>query len=1321
MATLEELLNSNQNNKVGTIESILAGIGSGLIAIPKGFFSLGATLMDLGVDQGRAAKVEQFFDDLTTLDEKAEATTAGQITEALVNIGIPGGVGFKVGAKMASEAMRASRNMKYFKPTKAVKGLQDEVLNLNIKGKTNRFIGGAIGGGIAEATFVGDVEKIGTFGDLIGGPTEIDRATEGDPVKDLINRVKFGTEGALFTGLIGGTGKVIKKLTNRNKQLDVANSKLDRFIDRIASGFRARSGKTQEFFDIERTNIGERASDAVRAKNVSRELETNIDKIFPLFRTIGNRTNQEGRDKLLKEINDLLLSGEAKIDDLGVAKFGALDQTKKEALMRKLKDLKVDDETIGSIFGSLMSIRDRWAELFSNLGRTLGKNEIAEFKRLFGGKFKDYIGATYDVFQNKSILPFMNYTPTRQAIDRAKEVFKQSADEAGKPITDLQAEEIVANALKDPKLPKGFRLDRPSDVIFQVPDFFVNRTTLSETLTRRTNQPLVSIGELAAKGDADPIRNPTAATKELRKVFDDLFGKQKNPMQTVIGATAKLSMLTRRNMFYKNLAEKNDELAEAYFNGTSQVKPFLARSEAEARQLFGTDFRPVAVIDRAKRLEVDAGKGVKKETRAEMLSRVGDSAAATNPFAEGQFFARPGVAKALEDTGLQQVAPGMIGQLYQSLVLYPKGLSQIAKTILSPVTHMRNFVSASFFATANGIIPDGEAIKKAYQALQTPLKGTRQQNDFYEELLKLGVVNNNVRLGDLTRLLEDVNFGETMTADKGFRLLLKPLSKIKSVSQDLYTAEDDFWKIASWAMEKSRLEKTLTNAGLTRGQTFKRNGIDVVFDDDFLKREAADIVKNNIPNYDYVSDFVKSLRKLPIGNFVSFPAEIVRTGTNIVRRGLREINEEIVLPDGRVIKPFQGIGYTRLFGFGATTVAVPAATAEAFAAIYDVTDEERDALRRYVADWSKNSTLLPIKEEDGSFKYVDFSHANAYDTLVRPIQTVLNSVADGRTDEDGIMDDFIAGTFASMSEFAQPFISESIWTEAVADILARGGRTRDGFQVFNEQDTAGDKAYKIMAHLVEAQMPFSLNQLKRLDQSIESIDVIQDIPGKFDKYGQAYEFGDEFAGLFGFRSVAVNPGRTLKFKVADYQRGARESRSLFTREALRGGPIEPFEIVDSYLNANRALFDVRKNFKLDLDAARTLGIDTIGLRNATDRLSRVDVNTIDNNIFRPIEISDEIAQAFARNAANIGAVNPLITARAVLANIQAQLRLTSLNEPEFPFFENPLLPSAQETPATPNSLNLPGIDSNLISNTVSPNSLSNLSTAQKLAILFNQN
>jgi hypothetical protein len=1265
---------ATDNNRVGTIESILSGVASGLIAIPKGFFSLGGTLLDLGVDQNRAARVEQFFDDLTEFDEKAEATAAGRITEALVNIGIPAVRGMKIGAQLADDAMRASRNGKYFKTTNSnLKTAIDKATELNARGNTNKFIAGALGGGVAEAVFVGDVEQLGTFGDFVGGPTAIDRSTDDDPTRELLNRVKFGTEGALFTGVIGGAGKVVKKLTDRNKQLDVANSKLDAFIDKIASGFRARSGKTQEFFGIERTSIGERAADAAGARNISKELDQAIDKVFPPMRTVLNQAEAAKRKQMLTKINDLLLSGDPKLDDLGVATFGKLDEAKKATLVKELKDLKVDNQVITDILGSLSTIRTRWSDLFSKLGRSLGQNEIKEFKTLFGNKFKNYIGSTYDIFQNQSIFPWVRYKPVKESVDEAKEVFKSSAREAGEELTDLQAEQAVTRVLRTARLPKGIRMDKPSDAIFEVPNFFVNRTTLDEVVTAR-GSALVSAGAIK---EAD------------RKVFEKLLGKQQNPMQTILGGTAKLSMITRRNLFFQDLISKNKELVAA------GKKPMFVETADEARLVFGDDFQQIR-IDQAKTLSVAAKGG------------------SINPLNE--LYTTKGMADALENTSLSFDKAGMLGQLYQSLILYPKGLSQIAKTILSPVTHVRNFVSAGAFATANGIIPDGQAIKTAYQALQTPLKGTRQQNDLYEELLKLGVVNSNVRLGDLTRLLEDVNFGETMTSDKGLRLLLKPLSKLKSVSQDLYTAEDDFWKIASWAMEKTRLEKALANKGVTRGMTVKRNGVDTIIDEQFFKEEAADIVRNNIPNYDYVSEFVKSLRKLPIGNFVSFPAEIVRTGTNIVRRGLREINETFELADGTVIKPFAGIGHTRLFGFGATVAAVPYATQKAFQAIYDVTDEEREAIRRYVADWSKNSTLLPIKNKDGSFKYVDFSHANAYDTLIRPVQTIINSVADGRTDEDGLMDDFIAGTFSSMSEFAQPFISESIWTEAVADLLARGGRTRDGFQVFNPQDLPGDKAYKIMGHLVKAQMPFSFEQLKRLDRSIESVDILQ--KGKFDKYGQTFEFGDEFAGLFGFRSVSVNPERSLNFKIADYQRGVRQSRQLFTREALRGGPIEPRDVVDAYINANRSLFGVRQEFKKDIDAARILGISEDGFRSSVGRLSGVEINTIDNNVFRPINISPDIRRAFAQNAAKIGEVNPLETASNVISNVRDQMRGVSLQEPNFPFIENPLLPSAQETPVTPTSLNLPAPDTAILANSGAGSSFNNLSTAQKLAILF---
>jgi len=1314
---LSALKSVENNNKVGTIESMLSGVASGLIGIPKGFFSLGASIMDLGVNSGKAADVEAWFDNLTTFDEKAEATAAGKITKLLVNIGVPGGVAFKSASGMAKTAMLNGKNKTLFRVADpSMVKAADKALELTAKGKGRAFMAGALGGGIAEGVFIGDVDQAGTFGDLIGGPTTLDRSDTGpDASREILNRIKFGTEGALFTGILGGTGKLIGKITNRNKNLDVANSKLDRWIDKTMANFRARSGKTAEQFKLERESIGLRAADANVARNLSRDLDMDIDKLFPAMRTVLNKGSAKERKIFLNEVNDALLSGKAEFNAKGVATFGEMDK----ALIQKVRDkIKKFAPTANkaveiekSIVGSLSIMRSKWAALFEELGGTLGADDLKEFKALFGGKFKNYLGSTYDIFQDKSIIPWLRYKPAAEAVENAKQLFKDSWATAnpkltkqGETLSDLKAEGMVEKVLNSAMLPKGIRFDKPSDAIFQIPDFFVNRTSLDSAM-KRSKTPIVSIGDLNA-GD--------------KGVFNTLLGKQNNPMQTMIGGMAKLSMITRRNVFYNDLMKKSDEMATLWRAADDKLntpEPMFARSEEEARLFFRDDYRRVDPVDPGQTLNV------------------GNSAKASNPFGDAlnPFYARNGVAEALENTSINMERPGFLMSLYNSLVLYPKATSQIAKTILSPVTHVRNFVSAGAFAAANGIIPaaDLPAIKQAYQALQTPLKGTNMQNDLYQKLLKLGVVNSNVRLGDLSRLLKDVNFGETMTSENGLRLLLKPLSKLKSVSQDLYTAEDDFWKIYSWAVEKNRIESSFLKAGIKKSDFFTRNGKEFKLTDDFLEEEAADIIRNNIPNYDYVSDFVQATRKLPLGNFVSFPAEIARTGVNIVRRALREINETIDITDGagkvlKTVKPFQGIGYTRLFGFTTTVAAVPLGTAAAFQALYDVTDEERQAIRRFAAQWSKNSTLLPIKDEQGNFKYVDFSHANAYDTLLRPLQSVVNAVQDGNTDNDGMMDDFSRGVLTAMSEFAQPFISESIWTEAVTDLLVRGGRTRDGFQVYSDQDNDGDKASKIMAHLVKAQMPFSFDQLKRLDRSIKQVDVITKFPGQgddvYDQYGQDFEFGDEFGGLFGFRAIAVKPERTMNFKVAEFQQGIRESRSLFTRAVLKGGPIEPREIVDAYINANRAMFDVKKNLKGDMDAARLLNISDEGLRDSLDRVSRSEVRSIDDNVFRPYEISREVKRAMRENADAISINNPFDQAGDVISNLRSQFSELSLGLPEFPMFENPLMPIMQDTPLTPTSLNLPQINAESVAAQVQGGGgggqFSNLSNKQKFDILF---
>ena len=156
------------------------------------------------------------------------------------------------------------------------------------------------------------------------------------------------------------------------------------------------------------------------------------------------------------------------------------------------------------------------------------------------------------------------------------------------------------------------------------------------------------------------------------------------------------------------------------------------------------------------------------------------------------------------------------------------------------------------------------------------------------------------------------------------------------------------------------------------------------------------------------------------------------------------------------------------------------------------------------------------------------------------------------------------------------------------------------------------------------------------------------------------------------------------------------------------------------VDINKLPSDVRKTFKQDLDAARVLNISNADLRGGVNRLSGIDVNTIDRNIFRPINISPEIRKAFRDNAAAIGTTSPLDDAQSAIQTIQNEMRKVSLEEPSFPLFENPLFPITQDTPVTPQTLNLPSIDSNIVNNPNAAGSFSNLTTAQKLQLLFPQ-
>ena len=112
------------------------------------------------------------------------------------------------------------------------------------------------------------------------------------------------------------------------------------------------------------------------------------------------------------------------------------------------------------------------------------------------------------------------------------------------------------------------------------------------------------------------------------------------------------------------------------------------------------------------------------------------------------------------------------------------------------------------------------------------------------------------------------------------------LRKARAVGQgfqDLYIAEDDFWKVTMYETEKFRRADAYAKANI--------KGFDL--DSRALKEEAADIVRNTIPNYAYVGDFVRTMRVTPFGNFMSWPSEVFRTSGGIFEQILKDIRDPV--------------------------------------------------------------------------------------------------------------------------------------------------------------------------------------------------------------------------------------------------------------------------------------------------------------------------------------------------------------------------------------------------------------------------------------------
>ena len=1239
------------NNEVSALTAVTAGILSAAIKVPEGFASVTAELFDLGggkllgipdvseKDISYAAEVEQFFDKINPFEELAEQRAAGKISEAIGQIGTFGTIGAKatlgVANKIAKKLINAKKANKLVNPkNKNLKKAMDKADEYNGITGAKRYAVIATGGAAGE-TLVVDNEKIGTFGDIFeGGPTELDRDVKVDPSEDagrkLLNRLKFGTESALLAPFVYGGGQAIKALATRGKELAYSNSMIARGLDRLASTFRFRGTKPEEIAKAKQLQAGRGMRDTNFSEEMVSRIDTEVDKVFPEFRKFFNASSVEERKQFLKLLDDTLFEGDL---------TKPLDNNlKKQVIQTVTKRLGTDQGALSA--NKILDILDKTRKEFNSLLEITaagpgGKVDLPtgvtkDLRKIMGNRVKNYIGNTFEIFQNSEAGFFQKYKPTRGAVDSTKELFKRYAAKNNNPITDLEAEGMVNDIIKQVR-----KMDPSKDTLptFQFPD-----------LSKSAKDPM------KFKTFAQTLeKNLPGGKKDLRvigkgsKIFRELFGEIEDARHSIFEGMNRLSVIARKNQLFDEILDA-DDIAKANVKTDTAFgqRGFFHDSPLSAKRAFGPNADIVKIDDYVQEYFTE-GVLVNRLSGTYTTREIAESFTNTSKI---QDFLRG-------DTG------GPLGKTfsaaYRNLILTPKAGAQYAKTILSIPTHIRNFLSSAGFSIGNGVILNdprvfAKAMKNAFGTVQVGGPRTPLAQEKYREYLELGIVNTNVRLGDLRNLMKDVRFGEgNLATDSILRPMLNSLGKKTSrgvkkagkFMQDLYVAEDDIWKIVNYETQL-----------ISRGEKYAKAGIKKSSQE--LKEEVAQIVQDTVPNYAKVGEFVRVMRASPLGNFMSWPSEVFRTGGGIFRQIMKDLRDPIT---GKInpitsTNPMKGEGMKRLVGITAATTAIPYGIVKGSQAIFGVSNEEADAARDFVAPWSRNSQLIFTRDPDtGELYYTDWSKNNVYDTLSRPFQSVLTNIQEGIEDEEVLLKGFMEGIGKAAGETASPFISESIFTEAFADIFLRGGRTREGQELYNENTPEGEKIRITLEHIIKTLKP-TIAPFER------TVKAIKGIPGKGPT---VYEVPYELAGIFGFRLEKVDPKKALGFYLYDLRTGESDATKLFTGGkygVLSGEPKTPKDVIERYFVANKTLFDVRKQMLTHIRNAMRLGVNPKQLEDIFEKrgIPKSKLDELLSGQFKPFFPSEKIEERFQDISIEGGQPNPFLGAQGSMRAIEGALK-----------------------------------------------------------------
>ena len=1234
------------------IGEIGEGIVSGVIGIGEGLFGLGALAVDVVADTNYGDSVTEAAEaarDALGLDPEG---ILGKGAEIITQFVVPGvGVASKVGkAAMAARKLAGKT------------GAMTKAERFSLAGKEL-----AAAGAVDAAVTTDGMTTVGDWVDM--GPTQtsdlIGLSGREKALARMGNKLKVGAESALLGGVaqgalmgagkaLGGAGKTIGQTKIGQVGAKAVNEKLDkvgRDIDSLL--YRRMTEAPENISTLERRTADIIAFGryrgylpgqvATKRELLDGQVQIQVKKADRILKDLDSEI-----DTFIKKTPE----GEGNLDRAGV-------MSKVESYLTEA-DASVKARVLSELPRGVQQNARRMRKHIDTLSDdVLKSNFLKEKKFTIDGKnindiieqnINTYLRRRYKIFEDSK------YVPTEDSVKAADSFFVGNIKATEKELTKMARKDVDGVFSDDFLLKNGLTKEAGEDGI----QIKVGAKVTPE-LAKKARESFLSEYSIKAReslggGRMARDRLDTGMFMSRKDVPDELrllLGEIDDPREAYLGTIADLSQFTAVDDYFgtvAKMARNNDGIGKLFRDGNS-LSPLQQAGLRERGyiKLGGEDGASsgVQVVGR----ETDALE--------QLIGRSGWGEL------DGFYVPAP-IYKNLTRQVLAEDSIGAVGlQALFGSFLKLKGISQYSKTVLSPITQVRNLTTALAFATANGNIPifgRGGSLKDSAQAVFANItnKGSDKVFDDLADAQRRGVLGTNAELREIQDSLnkgigvtarDPKNFIEAVAGTGGGvrEKLARSIGKVTKPLEAAYQGSDDFWKYFNYNAEQTHLRNALKGSSIDEQVAYLSKGIDPIesdslfknsvrskggtgdlnadYVDELIKNRAAQIVRDTVPNYNKASsELVQLGRRLPVGNFISFPAEIYRTGFNIVKQGLDDMASDI--------PAIQTRGRNRLLGFATTTAVVPAAALEIAYATTGVGREEMDAYKRSFAPrWEKGSVLLPLgKTEDGKIKYVNFSTSNPYDVLSRFTNRAINEADDAvkqGKDLGQVLEDVALGT---LSEVFEPFMSEAMLTESLLDVTIRGGKTATGAQVYSASDSFGARQGKKFAHVIDTLMP-NVIPVNVSGGKIEPSRVVRGFFGSedgmissVDKMGRERNPLGEFARqATGVSILEFDPKKGLEYgayRLGQQQTDAKRKFNRVTDDFNAGTNT----LTNAFQGANNDKLRIDKEYYRMIQDLRDMGMSESDIRRVLKKNNIGGVKGIMRGKFEPFKVTKKNRQ-----------------------------------------------------------------------------------------------